>query len=147
MKNYLLKSISLLIVVVFLITSVGFSFGIHHCDSSHENEIFFFEKDHKCKTELEKPKCCCENKVVTESKCCSNSHITVKMNVEYSVQHFTADQKIYFTNYCQDFLDFDFPDYTKQIEGVNLLRPPPNLLVGREIILLYQSIKIPNSLS
>jgi CRISPR/Cas system CMR-associated protein Cmr3 (group 5 of RAMP superfamily) len=134
-------------LVIFLITSVGFSFGVHHCDSSHENEIFFFTQDYKCKTELEKPKCCCAHKSVVENKCCSNSHLVLKMNVEYSVQQISSQQTILYISDLVSFTELNLIDSKISETEIFFYRPPPNRLSGKQMVLLYHSFKIPAVIS
>ncbi|MFZ4399960.1 MAG: HYC_CC_PP family protein [Bacteroidales bacterium] len=88
--NYLLSSIA---VIIFLTSSSGISFVIHHCSEYQTSEFYLFANDYQCKHE--KNESCCnqsnevshnshECKIEKHHKCCSNTKGYLKVNDDFN---------------------------------------------------------------
>ena len=115
--NYILSSIAAL---VFLASSTGISFVIHHCSDNHTSEFHLFTSDYRCAHE--KPETCCNQyqnsthnshqcSINKHHKCCSNTKGYFKVTDNY------------------DFLRYQFKFNSDLSVNLNLITPINNLLI------------------
>jgi hypothetical protein len=160
MKKWLTYIASLAVIAVFLVSSTGISFTIHHCDTTHKDHLVFFSDNYKCETEtkaeVEKPQasCCCakheaenaqksENKI-SKSTCCNNTYKYIKFSFQFdkvlSVIKLIASESPYFyTSKIITVNTFDIAD------NHQLYHPPPPKLAGKTLLFFIQNIKIPST--
>ena len=146
------------LLIIFLMTTTGFSVFRHHCHSSGEVFYSVFSPvgcDHSQYTELKTGHCCNQNNDIhfeipadSCSKCCSDEHVFLKSEI-YSVagnfliidfqprvvETHVSDLRVHFTFFA-DILD-SFHCYQP--------KPPPK--TGTFKVILYNSLKIPEFLS
>jgi len=154
MKKQITNIIGLIAILLFLVSSTGISFVIHHCYTAKTEHIQFFADSYKCKTETEKPEasCCCKKHEVlskdkslinfNKSECCKNSYQFLKISYQYENGHTTIKQIIAqcpFIVMLATLLNInnETQDYHQ------LYHPPPLLLVGKYFIHFIHKLKIP----
>ena len=109
--NYLLSCIA---VLVFLASSTGISFVIHHCSDNNTSEFHLFTSDYQCAHE--KPETCCNQhqnpthnsyqcSINKHHKCCSNTKGYFKVTDNY------------------DFLRYQFKFNPELVVNLNLILP------------------------
>ena len=79
-------------ILLFLASSTGISFVIHHCSDNHTNEFHLFTSDYQCDHEKSESCCCSSKDDSTEEagcnmhnnhKCCSNTKGFIKVTDKY----------------------------------------------------------------
>ncbi|MFZ4402117.1 MAG: hypothetical protein ACOYO1_18955 [Bacteroidales bacterium] len=156
MKKVITNIISFTAILLFLASSTGISFVIHHCYTAQTEHIKFFADTYKCKTEteIEKPhaSCCCEKHNAAsedkslihlgKSECCKNTYQFLKINYQYESGVSTVKQLIsiipVFIN-----INFSLDDNNKYQDYQQLYHPPPLLMVGKYLIHFIHNLKIP----
>jgi hypothetical protein len=129
-----------LVVMLFLASSTGISFIIHHCSENHTSELHLFVSDYKCSHELEKDNCCSgtENHSCLSNKnlkhCCSNKKGFIKIVDKYNISReiFSFDSFI-----LTELMVFKFSDFFSENSGFLVNNHgPPKIFNGQDIIKL-----------
>ncbi|NVN94213.1 MAG: hypothetical protein HXX18_02895 [Bacteroidetes bacterium] len=158
MKKTIKYIISYTAILLFLVSSTGISFVIHHCDTTKKDHVLFFTDHYKCETETkaatEKPEasCCCtkhalscENKTnnqFTKSACCNNTYKYIKFSFQFdkviSIVKVIISETPYFINLSP--LTIHGADIQ---DKHSFYYPPPLPFVGKLLIHFTHNIKIP----
>lgn len=148
MKSWITKILSIGLAMIIFVSSTGFVLGIHHCDKSNSNELFLFQKEYKCATEkVEKPVCCCVKHFAVKNNCCNNSFVLVKMNVESNLTHNLTKIILPILSIKDNYVALNNVYTFIENEFISKDLPPPLKLTGKQKIILFNNIKIPNILS
>ncbi len=70
MNKILTYIASLAAIMLFLASSTGISFVIHHCSDNNTNEFHLFVSDYQCAHE-KAPNCCADEENSKEHDCCN----------------------------------------------------------------------------
>jgi hypothetical protein len=158
MKKIITNIISFTAILLFLASSTGISFVIHHCYTAQTEHIRFFADTYKCKTEteIEQPQasCCCEKHSLAsedkslvhlgKSECCKNTYQFLKINYQYESGISTVKQLIAEIPVLAA-INSHLLYNNKISNDPYLYHPPPLLMVGKYLIHFLHKLKIPHS--
>jgi hypothetical protein len=142
MKKITSYLFSFFAILLFLASSTGISFVIHHCSDNHTSEFHLFASDYQC--DHEKSECGCNSstdedhetedcKINNQQKCCSNTkgYFKVTDNYDFSRYEFnfnallqTEVSRCTISDQSQLFINYHFIYYS-----------PPLLLSGQDILI------------
>jgi len=141
MKKILSYLFTFTAILLFLASSTGVSFIVHHCSENKTSEVHLFVSDYKCQHEKnEQENCCSTNsksnctKFKHNTQCCSNKKGFIKIVDKYNIsrESFTFE-----LNFISEFLNFSFSNNHNIISNFLInYHGPPKFLGGQEVIKL-----------
>jgi len=140
MKKILSYIITYTAIILFLASSTGVSFIVHHCSENHTSEIHLFVSDYKCQHEQNDLEGCCSSKnektSCTKLKhnhyCCSNKKGYIKIFDKFNISRenylfndivFSELSNFNFSHTFSDFINFPIS-----------YRSPPIFIGGKQLI-------------
>ncbi len=153
MKKIITYIISFTAILIFLASSSGISYVIHHCNTAHTDHVLLFAHNYKCSTETEKEhtasSCCCEKhaaasedvnlKHFNQSECCKNINGSYKTSTDYTVSRYKS-------SFSFSLVSFDTPYFfTSKIvfhTAVPIFESPPLYRSGQELLCLHSQFRI-----
>lgn len=156
MKKLLTYIVSFTALILFLVSSTGISFVIHHCFTAQTEHIQFFANTYKCETETEavklKPSCCCakhaaahEDKSLLhlgKSDCCKNTYQFLKMTYQYENTLTVIQQIVAHTPFISRLIAVS-SNSIETLTHHQLYHPPPLQMFGKYLIHFIHNLKIP----
>lgn len=153
--NKIIKYLFIIITItLFLASSTGISFVIHHCSENHTDEFHLFTSDYACSHEKNSDEgyCdCCDNHNNTNDtknysidknhKCCSNTrgYYKVTDNFDFSRLHYNF-AKFSVANEIFTFNKSNFSFDAITTIAINI-SPPPKL-IGKNIVKFISQLLI-----
>ena len=152
MNNWIKKASIILMVLVFFISSTGFTLYIHICDCMNTTKHIVFNELVKSK-----PICCCErfeeppnskqetDTSIDNSECCQNKHLLIKSS-SYMLPVVTKLSEDKSFTLLSDFIaiKIKISSENKAIgEKIASHYFHPPLLYGRALIISFNQLKIP----
>ena len=138
-------------ILLFLASSTGISFVIHHCSDNHTSEFHLFTSDYQCDHEkTENCGCCCgseENStdesncsITKNHKCCSNTKGFIKVTDKYESSRY---QFKFNTEATSDIFSFKPAGYSQSYVKIyySFCSPPP-LLSGQDMLIQFSQFII-----
>ena len=152
MNNWIKKASIILMVLVFFISSTGFTLYIHICDCMNTTKRVVFNELIKSK-----PICCCErfeklpnskqetNINIDNKECCQNKHLLIKSSSYMLpiVTKLSEDKSFTLLSYfipTKTIYRIENKANSKKLASHYF---PPPLLYGRSLIILFNQFKIP----
>lgn len=138
-------------ILLFLASSTGISFVIHHCTENHTSEFHLFTTDYQCDHEKTKNcECCCGSgdnsvneskcKTISNHKCCSNTKGFLKVTDNYESSRY---QFKYISDATREIFSFKPADFSHSYVKIyfSFYSPPP-LLNGQEMLIQFSQFII-----
>jgi len=130
MKKWINYITSILAILLFLVSSTGISYTIHHCSKRNINEFHLFAQDYQCESEKEqlccgdKEKSICEHcQQIKSEKCCSNFKGYFKIIENYQNLNYQ------FSFNCDFIIISDYSVFTSDIANfssyTSIFKSPP----------------------
>jgi hypothetical protein len=137
MKRIIKLLLSSIAVIVFLTSSTGISFVIHHCSDNNTSEFHLFVSDFQCNHE--KPESCCTQsqdpihnshdcKINKHHNCCSNTKGFIKVNDHFNFyrNHFKFFPPLFSDLNCISSIKLNSLFIIYSYESIS----PPDILYG-----------------
>jgi hypothetical protein len=153
MNNWIKKASIILMVLIFFISTTGFTLYIHVCSCFNVTKHAVFNEIVKSK-----PICCCEkenqfkennysNTSFDYSECCKNKHLLIK-SATYMlpvISKLSEDKTFKLVSYFIPTKTLFSKENNKDYEKLASHYFPPPLLYGRSLIISFSQFKIPLS--
>ena len=136
-------------ILLFLVSSTGISFVIHHCSDNHTEEVRFFTSDYQCSHEKTAANYCDSEKgkgdqhqcnIHKKHHCCKNTKGYFKINDDYTFNRNNTIDTPFIAFISNSFL------YTEQlfvsVSGILNSNNPPFYREGQDFLCLHSQFRI-----
>lgn len=141
----LAKRISVLsLLLVFLVTNIGFGIYTHTCKISGTDTSYFFQTEDSCASHAHKPQveethaCCSKNTAEVETGCCSTDkdYVQLGLDLAFAIEKTTIILSPVVISSPFSFLIHD----TQTLVSANstFINSPPPLFQGRDFQSIFQ---------
>lgn len=150
MKKWFSYITSFAAILLFLVSSTGISFVIHHCSENNTNDFYLFANDYQCKKQKAESSCCCceinhDNHsdnctIIKAQKCCSNIKGYLKITDNYNTYSYQLSINPPIPSNINPTYIFDHIIYFNKYTSYYI--SPPNLLSGQDVLILNSQLLI-----